>query len=53
VPAAGIYNFFGSNDSQWTLLAAAIVIASLPAVLLFIACQRQFNRATLVGSLKG
>jgi len=49
----GIYNFFGSNESQWTLLAAAIVIASLPVVALFAASQRQINRASLVGSVKG
>jgi raffinose/stachyose/melibiose transport system permease protein len=49
----GIYNFFGSNESQWTLLGAAIVIASLPVVALFAASQRQINRASLVGSVKG
>ncbi len=31
----GIYNFFGSNEGEWTLLAAGIVIASLPVVILF------------------
>jgi raffinose/stachyose/melibiose transport system permease protein len=49
----GIYNFFGSNESEWTLLAAGIVIASLPVVILFAACQRQINQASLVGSVKG
>jgi raffinose/stachyose/melibiose transport system permease protein len=49
----GIYNFFGSNESQWTLLAAAIVIASLPVAALFAASQRQINRASLVGAVKG
>ena len=49
----GIYNFFGSNESDWTLLAAGIVIASLPVVVLFAAAQRQINRASLVGSVKG
>ena len=49
----GIFNFFGSNESEWTLLAAAIVIASLPVVALFAASQRQINRASLVGSVKG
>jgi len=49
----GIYNFFGSNESEWTLLAAGIVIASLPVVILFAACQRQINRASLAGSVKG
>lgn len=49
----GIYSFYGSNESQWTLLAAGIVIVSLPVVLLFAACQRQINRASLAGALKG
>ncbi len=49
----GIYNFFGSNESEWTLLAAGIVIASLPVVILFAASQRQINRASIVGGVKG
>jgi raffinose/stachyose/melibiose transport system permease protein len=49
----GIYNFFGSNESDWTLLAAGIVIASLPVVVLFVFAQRQINRASFVGSVKG
>lgn len=49
----GIYNFFGSNESEWTLLAAGLVIASLPVVLLFALSQRQIIRATVVGALKG
>jgi len=49
----GIYNFFGSNESEWTLLAAGLVIASLPVVVLFAASQRQIIRASLVGALKG
>jgi N-acetylglucosamine transport system permease protein len=49
----GIYNFFGSNESQWTLLAAGIVIASLPVVLLFAFSQRQIIRMTVTGAVKG
>jgi raffinose/stachyose/melibiose transport system permease protein len=49
----GIYNFFGSNESDWTLLAAGIVIASLPVVVLFVISQRQINRASLAGAVKG
>jgi len=48
----GIYSFYGSNESQFTLLAAGVVIVSLPVVLLFIASQRQINRASLVGGIK-
>jgi raffinose/stachyose/melibiose transport system permease protein len=49
----GIYNFFGANEGKWTLLAAGIVIASLPVVILFAASQRQLIRATISGVLKG
>jgi len=49
----GIYNFFGSNESEWTLLAAGIVIASLPVVALFAASQRQVIKASVAGALKG
>jgi raffinose/stachyose/melibiose transport system permease protein len=49
----GIYNFFGSNESQWTLLAAGIVIASLPVAVLFAISQRQIIRMTVVGAVKG
>jgi len=49
----GINSFAGDNSSQYTLIAAAVVIASLPVVILFIACQRQINEASLAGSLKG
>jgi raffinose/stachyose/melibiose transport system permease protein len=49
----GIYNFFGSNESQWTLLAAGIVIASLPVVLLFAVSQRQIIRTAIAGAVKG
>jgi N-acetylglucosamine transport system permease protein len=49
----GIYSFFGSNESEWTVLAAAIVIASLPLVALFAVSQRQLLRAAVAGSVKG
>jgi raffinose/stachyose/melibiose transport system permease protein len=49
----GIYNFYGSTASQWTILAAGIVIVSLPLVALFAASQRQLIRAAVAGSVKG
>lgn len=49
----GIYTFYGSNESQWTLLAAAVVIASLPLVALFAVSQGQLMRASVAGSVKG
>jgi raffinose/stachyose/melibiose transport system permease protein len=49
----GIYIFYGSNQSAWPHLAAAIVIVSLPVVVLFAASQRQLIRARFMGSVKG
>jgi len=49
----GIFVFYGSNTSAWPKLAAAIVIVSLPVVILFAASQRQLIRARFMGSVKG
>jgi raffinose/stachyose/melibiose transport system permease protein len=46
----GIYNFYGSNESDWTLLAAGIIIVSLPVLALFVASQRQLLRSTVGAS---
>jgi raffinose/stachyose/melibiose transport system permease protein len=43
----GVYNFYGSNESAWTLLTAAVVIVSLPVAALFAASQRQLLRSTM------
>jgi raffinose/stachyose/melibiose transport system permease protein len=48
-----LYAFEGSSQQNWPLLAAAIVIVSLPVVLLFAASQRQLIRARFMGSVKG
>jgi raffinose/stachyose/melibiose transport system permease protein len=46
----GVYNFYGANAGAYTILAAAVVIVSLPVVALFIASQRQLLRASVVAS---
>lgn len=48
----GIYNFYGQNESAYTVFAAAVVIASLPLVILFAGTQRQLVRAAIAGSVK-
>lgn len=40
-----------TND--WSLLMAAVVIATLPIVLLFVVCQRQFIRGIAATGVKG
>jgi raffinose/stachyose/melibiose transport system permease protein len=46
----GVYNFYGANAGAYTILAAAVVIVSLPVVALFIASQRQLLRASVVAT---
>jgi raffinose/stachyose/melibiose transport system permease protein len=48
----GLFAFFGTNQSDWTLLAAGIVIASLPILALFVATQRYFIRSAMGGAIK-
>jgi raffinose/stachyose/melibiose transport system permease protein len=48
----GLFTFYSSNASQWTLLAAGIVIASLPILALFIVTQRYFIRSAMGGAIK-
>ena len=43
----GVYSFYSSNPSAYTLLAAAVMIVSLPVALLFMVSQRQLLRATM------
>jgi raffinose/stachyose/melibiose transport system permease protein len=49
----GMYTFYSSNSTAWPHLAAAIVIISLPVVLLFAVSQRALIRARFMGSVKG
>jgi raffinose/stachyose/melibiose transport system permease protein len=47
----GVYQFYGSNTSAWTIMSAAIVIVSLPVMALFIVSQRQLMKSTLGASM--
>ena len=48
----GVYTFYSANQSADTLLAAAVLIASFPVVVLFMASQRQLLRATMGAGLR-
>lgn len=43
----GVYSFYSSNQSAYTLLAAAVMIVSAPVALLFVVSQRQLLRASM------
>jgi len=49
----GIFYFYGLNESDYVIFAAAVTIASLPLVIIFASTQRQLIRAAVAGSLKG
>lgn len=48
----GIFTFYGQNESAWTVLAAAVILVSLPVVVLFGFTQRQLMHATTSGGVK-
>jgi raffinose/stachyose/melibiose transport system permease protein len=49
----GVFNFYSINESDYVHFAAAIVIASLPLVVLFIFTQRRLIEARISGAIKG
>jgi raffinose/stachyose/melibiose transport system permease protein len=49
----GVFNFYSINESDYVHFAAAIVIASLPLVVLFILTQRRLIEARISGAIKG
>ncbi|MGH3413137.1 MAG: carbohydrate ABC transporter permease [Marmoricola sp.] len=48
----GIFNFYGQNESAWTVLAAAVILVSLPVVVLFGFTQRHLMHATTGAAVK-
>jgi raffinose/stachyose/melibiose transport system permease protein len=51
--SAGLFQFFGEFASDWTLIAAAIVITASPLILLYIFTQRYIIAGMTSGALKG
>ncbi|HEY3955210.1 MAG TPA: carbohydrate ABC transporter permease [Streptosporangiaceae bacterium] len=49
----GVFSFYSINESDYVHFAAAIVIASLPLVVLFILTQRRLIEARISGAIKG
>ncbi len=48
----GLYTFYGSNQSDWTLLAAGVFIVAAPLIIAFIFLQRYLIAGAVAGSLK-
>lgn len=49
----GLVNMQGTTTTNWTVLMAGMVIASVPLIILFLILQRQFIRGLTAGSVKG
>ncbi len=48
----GLTGFFQENSTQWNLLMAAVIVVSIPVLVLFLAIQRVFTSGALSGALK-
>ncbi|WP_159885679.1 carbohydrate ABC transporter permease [Paenibacillus puerhi] len=48
-----IYSFTGEFVNQWNLIFAAVIIGSLPLILLFLVLQKQFIQGMASGAVKG
>ena len=49
----GIANFQGTRRTQWSLLMAANVVATLPLILFFLVAQKQFVQTMTLSGLRG
>ncbi len=49
----GMANFVGQWDSPWQLVAAGVIIASIPVFIIYLAIQDQFVKGLTAGAVKG
>ena len=49
----GLVNLQGTTTTNWTMVMAGMVIASVPLVVVFLLLQRQFIRGLTAGGVKG
>lgn len=49
----GIYNAIGAHTSQWNLVYANVILASLPVVILYLCMQNRFMSGLISGAVKG
>lgn len=48
-----IYSFFGQHGTEWGIVFAAMIIALIPVLVLFISLQKYFAAGLTAGSVKG
>ncbi|MGN0405816.1 MAG: carbohydrate ABC transporter permease [Bariatricus sp.] len=51
--ATSLYTFTGPLGSQYNLICAGVIISLLPALILFILCQKQIYSGIAAGAVKG
>ena len=51
--ATSLYTFVGPLGSKYNLICAGVIISLLPALILFITCQKQIYSGLTAGSVKG
>ncbi|MCI5919931.1 MAG: carbohydrate ABC transporter permease [Roseburia sp.] len=51
--ATSLYTFVGPMGSQYNLICAGVIISMLPALLVFILCQKQIYSGIAAGAVKG
>ena len=49
----GLYNFKDALSTNWTVLLAGIIIATVPIIILFLFMSKSFIRGLTEGSVKG
>lgn len=51
--ARSLYTFVGPMGSQYNLICAGVIISLLPALIVFICCQKQIYSGITAGAVKG
>ena len=49
----GIYGAIGSRTTEWNIVFACVLFASIPVVLLYLLLQKQFMKGLTAGAVKG
>ena len=51
--AISLYTFTGPLGSQYNLICAGVIISLLPALIVFVVCQKQIYSGITAGAVKG
>ena len=51
--ATSLYTFTGPLGSKYNLICAGVIISFIPALIVFIVCQKQIYNGIAAGAVKG